>query len=104
MHCQPPRHFRQHLIASRMTERSDDALELLNLNEISGDRLILELRSNQQFIEDLRNSLAGRQPGQAVVVGLVPNGRFPIGNGGSHGIECAREPLEFGRARRRDVD
>ena len=47
MRGQPPRHFGQHLIAGRMSKRTDDALELLNLNEADADRAICEPRSDQ---------------------------------------------------------
>ena len=38
------------------------------------------------------------------MVRLVPDGCFPIGNRGPHGVESAREPLELGGARRRHID
>jgi hypothetical protein len=47
MRCETPCHFGQHLVAGRMTERSDDALELLNLNQADSYGPILQLRLDQ---------------------------------------------------------
>ena len=46
-------HFGQHLVAGRMTERPDDALELLNLDQADGYCLSLQLCLSQELVEDL---------------------------------------------------
>src|ERR1700733_582121 len=93
-------HFGQPLVAGRITERPDDALELLNLDQADGYCLSLQSCSSQELVEDLGDPRAGRETGQRVVVRLMPNGRLTIGNCGPHGIERTRQAFQFGDAGR----
>ena len=49
---EPPRHLGEHFVAGRMTERADDALELMDLDQADGHRAMGGARLDQDVVED----------------------------------------------------
>ncbi len=101
---EPPRHLGENFVAGGVTERADDALELMDLDQIHGHRAMGGARLDQGVGEHGADQRPRRQPRQRVVVCLMTDRGLAIRDRGAHRIECARESLELGGAGRRHRD